>query len=192
MANAAERIKIVREAFLMNRSEFADSLGIANSMISQMEKGKANVSWKTAYLLEMKYSISPNWLMYGNGRMFSRDDATVESVMNSNPMLKKLHDIREWKMKAKKELEMNHIAVAEMRETIKMEAAKRMMSFRNAFKINQSQLANQLGYTRAYISAIEKGIQKPSERMAKLIEEKYGIKASWLLCSDMSALQSAA
>ena len=167
--------------FYMNRSEFADTLGISVTLISQMESGKTGVSWKTARLIEAKYSISPAWLVNGVGNIFIRDDITAESVLKEHPDLKLLFDIKERTQMAAEEKLRNRIALKEHREKLKKESAERIVKFRNAFQINQNQLAKRLGYTRAYISAVEKGIQMPSRQMADLIESEFGVSATWLL-----------
>lgn len=181
MKQAAERIKKVREMFHMNRSEFADSLGISVTLISQMESDKVGISWKTSRLLEEHYCIRPDWLVRGEGNIFVREDITVESILDDHPALKKLFDIKERKRKAADEKIRNRAALAEHRAKLRKEAAERIAKFRMAYQINQNQLAKRLGYTRAYISAVEKGIQMPSKQMTDLIEAEFGVSSTWLL-----------
>lgn len=42
-----ERVKMVRKKFHMNRTELVRSIGIKSPLVSQMELGQVNVSWKT-------------------------------------------------------------------------------------------------------------------------------------------------
>ena len=177
----ADRIKMVREKFHMNRTEFAASIGITSSLVSQMELGKVNVSWKTSHLLEDKFGISQKWLHFGEGAMFIREDITVESILEQYPEIKKLYDARVDRKKAAEDRIWNRAVRIEKRDAMRREAADRLKKIRDAYQINQNQLAKRLGYTRAYISAVEKGIQKPSLRMAEMIEAEFGVSATWLL-----------
>lgn len=181
MMTVAERIKAVRETFGMNRVHFAEALGVSGTIISLMEKGKANVSRKTLKLLEEKFGISPVWITYGMGEMFVRSDVFVESVLNKLQSVTGI-SARTAEPAAVTGREVSQmLEVIEQREQLRNEAPDRMMRIRNAFGLSQNQLAKRLGYTRAYISAVEKGIQRPSARMAELIEQELGVSANWLL-----------
>ncbi len=172
--NAAERIKAVRKAFHMKQFEFAECIGVTSCLISSMELGKISVSRKTAEKIKDKLFISPAWLLYGVGSMFVGKYIDAELVLNNISGWKvKFHatgmTIEEW------------LDQMNQREQMRDDAPARMIRFRNAFQINQNQLAKKLGYTRAYISAVEKGIQRPSRLMAGRIEAVYGVSAAWLL-----------
>ena len=101
--------------------------------------------------------------------------------MNDHPVLKKLADSHEQKLRAADEKIINCLTAKEKRAELKKEAAERLKQFRNAYKMSQNQLAKQIGYTRAHISAIEKGLDRPSKQMADKIENEFGISANWLL-----------
>lgn len=172
--NAAERMMKIRKAFHMNRSEFAECLGISNPLIGAMESGKTGVSKKTAAKMQDTFLISPAWLQYGVGDMFVGKNIDAELILNRLPCRGSQFrgagmTIEEW------------IEQMEKREQLKNDAPARMVKIRNAFQINQNQLAAKLGYTRAYISALEKGINKPSKKFALLMEAELGISAKWLL-----------
>lgn len=182
----AERAKMVRMLFRLTCMEFAASLGITGGLVSAMERGRANVSLKTAKKMEDKFDISPKWLIFGTGTMFIREDLSVEKVLEHNPDEKRLYELREKKYKSAEALLRNHATELEKRENRKKEAAVRMKKIRSAYQINQNQLAKRLGYTRAYISAVEKGLQSPSRRMAELIEAEFGVSAEWLLFGNVA------
>ena len=179
--NEAERVKKVRKLFNMNQTQFAEVLCVSSATISQMESGKISVSRRNAKLLEEKFGVNPVWLLYGTGEMFNRTDVFTESVLsklqqvsgtayapgkNADTTVKDIGQILE---------------MIEQKDQLKKEASDRLIRIRTAFGLNQSQLAQQLGYTRAYISAVEKGLQPPSRRMAEMIEQQLGISANWLL-----------
>ncbi len=181
MNTAAERMKMVREMLHLNKSELAVCLGISCTLISMMELGKTNVTWKTAHLLEAKFEINPKWLEYGEGNMFISEDMSVERILDKNPMLKRLYELRSKQFASAEEKLRLRVAKVERREQIKQEAADRMRRIRDAFNINQNQLAKRLGVTRSYINAVETGRERPSLRMAKMIEADFGVSANWLL-----------
>ena len=179
--NAAERIIQVRKSFQMDKKQFAELLEITHSLVCSMEKGKATVSRKTMNRLEAKLGINPIWLQYGVGNMFSRQDAFVEMIMKNISTMKMIFG---WTNEINNTPQMTTGEwqdMLEKREQLKKEVPERLVRVRNAYHLNQSALAKEIGCTRAYISAIEKGKQNLSQRMADMIESKLGISAAWLL-----------
>ena len=167
MMSIAERFTSVREMLHMNRSQFADFLGITGSLVSSMERGIATVSRKTTARMADLLSINPIWMQYGVGDMFVKPDITLESILENNQALKAAYE--------------TGIEKEERKIARRQTAAERLKTFRNYIGINQNQLAKRLGYTRAYISAVEKGIQMPSRQMTDLIEAEFGVSSNWLL-----------
>ena len=184
MMSVAERFESVRTMLHMNRSQFADFLGITGSLVSSMERGSAMVSRKTTARLADLLSINPIWLQYGVGDMFARPDITLESILDSNPALKSIYDARIEKDLSVQRRFAERQEKAERRLIRKREAARRLKAFRDYVGINQNQLAKRLGVSRELISSIEKEKKLISEHMAEQIEEQFGISAAWLLGGD--------
>lgn len=69
--NAEQRLKEVRNIFHMNQTEFAKRTGITGSLISQIERGAARLTWKTAHAIENELGINADWLMTGEGEIVS-------------------------------------------------------------------------------------------------------------------------
>lgn len=69
--NAEQRLKEVRNIFHMNQTEFAKRTGITGSLISQIERGTARLTWKTAHAIENELGINADWLMTGEGEIVS-------------------------------------------------------------------------------------------------------------------------
>jgi len=64
----AARIKKARETLGLTQVKFAQILGVTNSYISEIEKGK-NISGNLTRQLADKLNISPNWLLLGREPM---------------------------------------------------------------------------------------------------------------------------
>lgn len=64
------RIKKVREYLGMKQKDFAESIGMASSSISEVECGKTSPGFEFFYKLSKKYKINPTYLLHGEGAMF--------------------------------------------------------------------------------------------------------------------------
>ena len=69
MANN-ERFKILRETIGVTQEELANSIGVAPSFISGIERNKKDISRNLLKKLLDKYKININWLLSGEGEMF--------------------------------------------------------------------------------------------------------------------------
>jgi transcriptional regulator with XRE-family HTH domain len=87
---SALRLKYTREHFKLTQTDFANSLGFANSYISEMEKGERNISQNVLVSLANVYNISPTWVLLGQGEMFLNDVDKSKNNGNLDPGLKKL------------------------------------------------------------------------------------------------------
>jgi transcriptional regulator with XRE-family HTH domain len=67
-----QRIKIFREALNLSQGEFAEKLGMKQGSISDVERGKANVSRKLINLLQSNFNLNESWLIQGEGSMFDK------------------------------------------------------------------------------------------------------------------------
>ena len=70
-----KRIKLLREELRMKQKEFASGIGISASFISQIEMGHKNPGYDFLYILMSKYHVSLDWLFYGTGEMFVKQEA---------------------------------------------------------------------------------------------------------------------
>ncbi len=59
----AERIREIRESLGMNKSQFADYVGVTLSTISRYESGDIKVSLDAIAVLADKLNVSPGWLL---------------------------------------------------------------------------------------------------------------------------------
>ena len=80
---SAERLKILRKTLKMTQLEFAEIINSSNGHVSDMEKGRKNITDSTMDLLELKKSVNINWLKTGKGEMFKQlpeEDETAAYV----------------------------------------------------------------------------------------------------------------
>lgn len=107
-----ERVKLVRNKLNMNQTEFGARIAIAQTYLSQIEKGDRELTEKLSKLICFEFGVNEAWLISGTGEMFferdrdesitiwaskiTRDDYNNEFVKNFANMLTKL-DESDWK-----------------------------------------------------------------------------------------------
>lgn len=67
---SSERLKALRKALGMTQIEFAEIINSSNGHVSDMEKGRKNITDSTMDLLELKKNVNTEWLRTGEGEMF--------------------------------------------------------------------------------------------------------------------------
>lgn len=67
---SAERLKLLRKALHLTQLEFAEIINSSNGHVSDMEKGRKNITDSTMDLLELKRNVNIEWLRTGKGEMF--------------------------------------------------------------------------------------------------------------------------
>lgn len=80
---SSERLRIIRRTLKMTQAEFADIINSSNGHVSDMEKGRKNITESTMDLLELKKNVSIEWLKTGEGEMFRQlpeEDETAAYV----------------------------------------------------------------------------------------------------------------
>lgn len=68
---SAERLKTLRKSLGMTQIEFAEIINSSNGHVSDMEKGRKNITDSTMDLLELKKNVNIDWLRTGKGEMFN-------------------------------------------------------------------------------------------------------------------------
>lgn len=74
---AAARLRQVRERLELSRRELAALIGEPENTVNDIERGKKRPSWEYVRALRIKFPISMDWLVYGEGDMFLNDTVTV-------------------------------------------------------------------------------------------------------------------
>ncbi|MGD1842287.1 MAG: helix-turn-helix domain-containing protein [Thermonemataceae bacterium] len=61
-----EKIKLIREHFKLNKGQFAESLGVHQTTISNVELGKTFPSGEVLYNIRKVYGVDPDYLLDDN------------------------------------------------------------------------------------------------------------------------------
>ena len=72
-----ERVFEIRKALGLTMDKFGEKLGVQKSAISKIEKDKVNLSDQMVKLICREYNVNYDWLMDGEGDMFSDLPQTV-------------------------------------------------------------------------------------------------------------------
>ena len=83
--NVNERIAQIRQIKGLKKGEFANILGIASSVVSDIENGKREASKEFLLSLSAKYSISLNWLYFGVGPISLVESITGKKLTSEEP-----------------------------------------------------------------------------------------------------------
>ena len=65
-----KRVKQFREHFGLNQGQFSEEIGLAQSVISAMEKDKQEPSIRFFNAMMLRFGANPEWIMTGEGEMF--------------------------------------------------------------------------------------------------------------------------
>lgn len=66
------RFKEIRKAVGLTQAEMADKIGIKQSTVTAYETGNREVSDRTVKSICSVFSVSEDWLRYGEGEMFTK------------------------------------------------------------------------------------------------------------------------
>ena len=72
-----ERIKEVRKTLNLTLEKFGDKLGVGKGAISNIEKGNRNLTDQMAKSICREYNVNYDYLLYGEGDMFSKLPQTI-------------------------------------------------------------------------------------------------------------------
>ena len=72
-----ERVLEIRNALGLTMDKFGEKLGVQKSAISKIEKDRVNLSDQMVKLICREYNVNYDWLMDGEGEMFSDLPQTV-------------------------------------------------------------------------------------------------------------------
>ena len=84
------RIKMVREKYSLNQTEFANRLEIKQSTFSANESGARPASDRTISAICREFNINENWLRTGDGEMLSKPSADPLDALCAGYNLSKL------------------------------------------------------------------------------------------------------
>lgn len=87
-----ERVKILRKDLGLTLEKFGERLGVTKVAISKIEKGIRNLTNQMAKAICREYHVNYEWLVNGDGEMFSDNDDLIDrmiQIMESDNILHK-------------------------------------------------------------------------------------------------------
>ena len=72
-----ERIKVIRKELGLTLEKFGEKLGVTKTTISRIEKGVNNLTDQMAKAICREYNVDYDYLMYGEGDMFTDLPKTI-------------------------------------------------------------------------------------------------------------------
>jgi len=62
-----ERIKAIRKALGITQKEFGDAIGVNDTLIAHIEKGKKRITISTLVVACRRFNISADYVLFGDG-----------------------------------------------------------------------------------------------------------------------------
>jgi transcriptional regulator with XRE-family HTH domain len=72
------RIKSIRKALNISQKEFSRGIYISQSFYAELESKNKNVNDRIIELIATKYNVNKDWILTGNGEMFSAPPPDVK------------------------------------------------------------------------------------------------------------------
>lgn len=72
-----ERVKEVRKSLSLTLEEFGEKVGVQRSAVSKIERGDRGLTDQMIKSICREFNVNYDWLMYGDGEMFSNLPQTV-------------------------------------------------------------------------------------------------------------------
>jgi len=107
MEDIHDRLRQIRANFNLSIREFSKKIGYSHSLYGQVEYGNREPTDRIIDLIVSKYNVNKNWLLSGEGGMFSKikdlrldrileiyntvDDSLKNALLAQSEILLKLH-----------------------------------------------------------------------------------------------------
>lgn len=75
---SGKRLRELRKYFNMTQIDFAKRLKLSNGHISDMEKGRKNITDPVIRLIALEFNVNEEWLRTGNGNMLNTQSEDEE------------------------------------------------------------------------------------------------------------------
>ena len=85
---ASEQIRLIRKNAQLTQAEFAKSLGVSTSTIASIENGTRDIPKNLMKKLVKEKRISAEWLLTGEGEMFTSQETLPAGKTKSIPLLR--------------------------------------------------------------------------------------------------------
>ena len=81
METINDRIKQVRKSLNLNQANFGEQITLAQTYLSQIERGDREVTEKILKLVCLQFNVSERWLRTGEGNMFEESSDSLISQL---------------------------------------------------------------------------------------------------------------
>ena len=79
-----ERLVILRSSLCMTTRDFAQRVNLTGGAITNMEKGKRNITDRTIRDICKEFNVNEEWLRLGTGDMFIENSNSLEKCLEEN------------------------------------------------------------------------------------------------------------
>jgi len=174
-------IRRTRLALGLSQEELAHQVGLHRTYMSDIEKGRRNLTLHTLVMLADGLQVSCRYLIRQAETAPSEDPELPTSKLGLKPKA-----IRQRVQKTKpKEAQVNHSSTS-MNRTEEQEAFEMALAFvikrdRRILGLSQEELAHRAGIHRTYMSDIEKGKRNMSLQTLLLLAEGLQVSCCYLI-----------
>ena len=157
MLQLPQNLIILRKYLGFKVSDFAEKLGIQYRTYQSYERGERKPPLELLEQLVYKYGVNMNWLLTGEGEMFSSSVQPVADSPDVNTFWnKKMNDL----------------------------ISERLKKIREQINPNASAFARQLNILQTTYVKYERGERKPPLELLEQLVLKYGVNRNWLLTGE--------
>ncbi|MFR9648916.1 MAG: S24 family peptidase [Rikenellaceae bacterium] len=79
-----ERLKLIRKELGLTQEQLSQRLGIGKAALSMIETGKAGLSNRNLNILIQEFSVNPEWIETGKGKMFNTSPNMQKFLLKSD------------------------------------------------------------------------------------------------------------
>ena len=101
---------LIKNKIVQDKKAFAQNVCISTSMMTEITKGRSNVGVIPLQNIVIKYGVSGDWLLTGEGSMIKEETQSASSESTENGVIAQLRTIIKEQSKeiARLELELEH------------------------------------------------------------------------------------
>lgn len=162
-----ERVKEIRKVLGLSGEKFGEQLGVSRAAISNIEKGKRNVTDQMFLSICREFNVNEEWLRNGSGEMFVKMNHDEQITALVSELLKSEED------SFKKRL------IVGIESEVKI-MNERIKNLRKTLGFTQQEFAERIGVKRNTIAQYEIGRNEPIDSVVNLICKEYNVNEDWL------------
>lgn len=163
MNDTAERIFKLRKYLGLTQAEFSFPLGIKNSLLSKLERGKLELDEAKAKRIAEFYGVSISWIQNGEEPMF-REPADKKQIKEQ--ILDSIRSFQEW--------------ISDCPRQSLPGYGERLMSVRKDSGLKQAEFADRTGVSVVQLSRMENDRIQPDLRWLFGVCEQFHVNVRWL------------